>query len=102
MTERERKHERALDTLEALARILHGDPQIYDGRVEPAVAELAHVGVIARPGPAAGFTYAKSTVHVDERSPSLVRPGQLTVPTHRGKEMPTGTANAILKAAGLK
>jgi len=30
------------------------------------------------------------------------RAGQLTVPTHRGKEVPTGTLNAILKAAGLK
>jgi predicted RNA binding protein YcfA (HicA-like mRNA interferase family) len=28
--------------------------------------------------------------------------GQLTVPIHRGKEVPPGTVNAILKVAGLK
>jgi predicted RNA binding protein YcfA (HicA-like mRNA interferase family) len=30
------------------------------------------------------------------------KPGQLTVPVHKGKEVPTGTLNSILKAAGLK
>jgi predicted RNA binding protein YcfA (HicA-like mRNA interferase family) len=28
--------------------------------------------------------------------------GSLSVPYHKGKEVPTGTANSILKKAGLK
>jgi predicted RNA binding protein YcfA (HicA-like mRNA interferase family) len=30
------------------------------------------------------------------------KPGQLIIPFHKGKELATGTANSILKKAGLK
>ena len=32
----------------------------------------------------------------------LVRPGQLTVPVHPGKEVPAGTAARLLKTAGIE
>jgi predicted RNA binding protein YcfA (HicA-like mRNA interferase family) len=30
------------------------------------------------------------------------KPGKVTVPIHKGKEIPPGTLNSILKQAGLK
>ena len=46
-----------------------------------------------------GWYLHKAGNHSKYRHP--VKPGQLTVPNHSG-EIPTGTANRILKDAGLK
>ncbi len=46
-----------------------------------------------------GWYLYKSGNHSKYRH--TIKPGQLTVPNHSG-EVPTGTANRILKDAGLK